>query len=159
MTLPPVYFKIFWLFCLMQAVTITLDGFLCKLIESRRFFAALKAGFTNSPPNSYMYVVFVLLILAQIPRFPIVPIPEARVIAFGLMGLFSFAPLWGLRGLPRYFGCIESLALTICAYLWPEVALWRNGIRVLLISMVSYIVFFIAMMPLRRHGQKKSGSK
>ncbi len=157
MTLPPVHLQIFLLFWLIQMCVVLINGFLCSLRDSRGLWAALKGG-RDREPAPYRYTLFILLVLGHLLGLTFVPISVARTIAFGLMLLYAVAPLWWLRGPPRYFGCVQGLALTIYAYVWPQIGIPPYNLRFLLAAMVSYIVLFIATVPLRRHGQKKSGA-
>ena len=155
MTLPPVHLQIFLLFWLIQTYIILINGFLYSLRDTRGLWAALK-GYRDREPASYRYTLFILLVLGHLLGLTFVPISVARTIAFGLMLLYAVAPLWWLRGPPRYFGCVQGLALTIHAYIWPQIGIPPYNLRFLLAAMVSYIVLFIAMMPLQRRDEKGS---
>ena len=128
---------------------------LCSLRDSRGLWAALKDG-KYKEPASYRCTLFILLVLGHLLGLTFVPISVARPIAFGLMLLYAVAPLWWLRGPPRYFGCVQGLALTIYAYIWPQIGIPPYNLRFLLAAMVSYIVLFIVMMPLQRRDEKGS---
>jgi hypothetical protein len=68
----------------------------------------------------------------------------------GLMLLITVAPVWELRGLLRYYSCVQGLTVTVGVLLWPETVLWPYNLWFSLMFLSGYGLLF-AVTALWRH--------
>jgi hypothetical protein len=68
----------------------------------------------------------------------------------GLMLLLTAAPVWGLRGLLRYYSCAQGLVVTVGVCLWPEMVAIPYRLWFSLMFLSGYGLLF-AVTALWRH--------
>jgi hypothetical protein len=161
MALPPVYPEVFWLFFLAPSSTILLDLLLRAIVASGGSLRELKRRLREAElPRQYSWCLIGLFILTLVIGAPLpVAVSVRRGMAFALMGLFTVAPLWGLRGLPRYFVCAQELALMLWAYMKPDIAVSPSRVWFLPTLVIGYTVLFVGATLVRRHQARHTPTK
>ena len=160
---PVVPWKAFYLLFLLQWGILLLDRALHLLVASRGSWVALwHALGQRMQPSPYEYLlsgaVLVYLLLPLLGGLLLWSLGVPYTVMetgfgffyLGLMLLLTVAPVWGLRGLPRYYSCVQGLVVTVGVCLWPETVVMPYSLWFSLMFLSGYGLLF-AVTALWRH--------
>ena len=151
MWLPQVPSKALWFLCYLQGSIVLLEMLLRKSVMSLAPSVGQGREMAqNTRPPRYWYLVGSVFLVFEVCS--VVPIADIvlRAVALGLMALLTLAPLWGLRGLWRYFTCVQGLVMTLGVCVWPDIVSRPYRGWLWLTSVVCYTLLFVGLALWRR---------
>jgi hypothetical protein len=151
MWLPRVPSKALWVLCYLQGSIVLLE----MLLRRSALSLATSSGqgrevAQNTRPPLYWYLVGGVFLVFEVCSIAPVTDTLLQAVALGLMTLLTLAPLWGIRGLSRYFTFVQGLVVMLGVCVWPDIISRPYRGWLWLTSVVCYTLLFVGLAVWRR---------